>query len=215
MKLAAAAAVVIAVGAFALWQLAPPGPGGPAITAAPTPSPTPVPTPTARPEPTTYVEPALTEAFTSNFHGLSLSYPEGWTAQAATQPWARTGPFFFRDPMGDFFWDPARTDHLFLTAASQPLAGTPFTQWSTDFLAAEGCVPTGQVTIDGIEGVIGADCAQAFVSTGGRGYVFRIYRSGDDPELRGFDWTAWLEEILATVQLSPEDAVDETPTASP
>ena len=31
--------------------------------------------------------PPLTQSFTSPLHGISLSYPEGWTARAATQPW--------------------------------------------------------------------------------------------------------------------------------
>jgi hypothetical protein len=215
-KLAAAAVVVIAVGALALWQFAPPGPGGrPTPAPTPTASPTPVPTASPTPAASTYVPPALTERFISDFHGLSLSYPTGWTARAATQPWTTSGPFFFLDPTSDFLYDPGRTDHLFLGMASQPLDGTPFDQWSTDFLAAEGCEGTDPIVVDGVDGVMGADCGQAFVSSGGRGYVFWLYRSGDDPELQGVDWTAFLNDLLATVQLAPEDAVDEEPTASP
>ena len=215
-KLSAAAAVVILVGAFALWRFAPTGgSGGPPPS--PTPAPTAAPSPTAisTPAPSTFVPPALTRSFTSDVHGLSLTFPEGWAMQPATEPWTTPGPFFFRDPFGDFFWDPRRADHLFLAAASQPLDGIPFDEWSTDFLTGEGCAPSGAVTIDGIVGVLGEACGQALVAAGGRGYVFWIYRSGDDVELEGVDWTAWLEDILATVQLSPADAVDASPTSSP
>ena len=48
--------------------------------AEPTPSPEPSPSPPAS-------APPLTQSFTSTQHGISLSYPEGWTAQAATGPW--------------------------------------------------------------------------------------------------------------------------------
>ena len=30
--------------------------------------------------------PPLTQSFTSQMHGISMSYPEGWTARAATEP---------------------------------------------------------------------------------------------------------------------------------
>ena len=35
--------------------------------------------------------PPLTQTFTSQVHGISVSYPEGWTARAATEPWTGTG----------------------------------------------------------------------------------------------------------------------------
>ena len=34
-----------------------------------------------------HIPPPLTETFTSPLHGISVSYPEGWTARAATEPW--------------------------------------------------------------------------------------------------------------------------------
>lgn len=214
-KLAAAAVVVIAVGAFAIWQFAPPGPGGPTISVpTPTASPTPLPTLQLSPAPTTYVPPALTESFTSGLHGITLSYPTGWTAQAATSPWITPSLFNFLDPVGDFLYDPARTDHLFVALASQPLGSTSFDQWSADILAGEGCGGTA-IVVDGVEGVIGTECDLAFVASGGRGYMFMLYTSGDDVELRGADTKGLLVDILETVQLAPEDAIDEAPTASP
>jgi len=214
-KLAAAAVVVIAVGAYALWRIAPSGPGGPG----PSPTPTAPPTSAPRPAPSStlipYVPPALTGSFTSNLHGLSLSYPEGWTEQAATVPWTDANLPPFGDPAGDFIYDPARDDHLFLALASQPLGSTSFDDWLTDFLVAEGCARTDRLAIDGADRAFGTDCGFALFSSNGRGYIIALHVSVDDADLRSFDSAAWLEDILATVQLHPEDAVDEAPTASP
>jgi len=210
-KLAAAAVVVIAVGGFALWQFGPSSGGPPA----PTPSPTaPPPTPSG---PSTYVPPALTGAFTSDLHGLSLSYPAGWATRAATEPWTEPDPPQFEDPRGDVLYDPVRNDHLFLVLASQPLGETTFDAWVTDFLTVEGCKRTGDlsVVVEGADRVIGTECNFVFASGGGRVYLMWLYTSADELDLRSFDSGAWLEEILATLQLRPEDAVDAAPTASP
>ena len=46
------------------------------------------------------------------------------------------------------------------------------------------------------------------VTTAGRGYRIRLHTSNDDPlAVAPYD-RAWFEEVLATVQLQPEDAVD-------
>lgn len=216
----AAAALVLTVGGCAMSNPATAGPAGAAASPPPTgglaTSPTPTPAPSAVSSPLSgYEPPELTGTFTSAMHGLSISYPAGWSTQAATEPWTTSGPFYFRDPVGDFFYDPERTDHLFIGVASQPLGDTPFEEWSTDFLAAEGCAPTGTVTIDGAAGVLGADCGQALVSVDGRGYVFWLYRSDDDPELEAWDSQAWFENLLATVQLDPDQTIDAEPTSSP
>jgi hypothetical protein len=213
IKLAAAAVVLIAVGGLAVWQLAPAGPGG---RTSPPPTPTAAPTPTEPPrsEPT-YVPPALTETFTSDLHGLSLSYPDGWTAQAATQPWSDGDPPQFGDPAGDLLHDPGRPDHLFIGIASQPLGDTPFDQWLSGFLVTEGCTRTDNILIDGADQAVDTSCDLALASSDGRGYVIVLHTSGDDADLRAFDTAAWFADILATLQLRPEDAVDEAPTASP
>jgi hypothetical protein len=217
MKLAAAAALVIAVGGLALWQLAPGGPGatpGPSATqtTSTTVAPSPTSPPTARPEPTTYVPGALTQTFTSDVHGVSLRYPEGWAAKAATEPWTEGGPPLWSDPTGDRVHDDADLqDHLFLTIVSRPLDGASLDEWFTDFFADPSCTPRAGGSIDGADRVLRGDCVSdvALASSGGRGYVFELRASNDDAELRTLDTAALLDAILATVQLHPEDAVDE------
>jgi hypothetical protein len=79
----------------------------------------------------------------------------------------------------------------------------------------EGCTATEPITVDGatgLTGLIGADeCNVAVVTTAGRGYWIQLY-TGDELAVAAYD-RAWFEELLATVQLHPEDAAD--PGASP
>ncbi|HLA16602.1 MAG TPA: hypothetical protein VJZ72_06835 [Candidatus Limnocylindrales bacterium] len=169
--------------------------------------------PSANSSPT--APPALTETFTSALHGLSISHPEGWAIKAATQPWS-SGEVNFEDPHGDFIYEPSLTDHLFLAMRSQPLGSTGADQWAADQATLGECPQTAPITVDGTAGVIGAaDCNLALVSTGGRGYVFRLYTSGDEGWLDSVYDRAWFEEVLATVDLRPTDAVDTVPSASP
>ena len=48
----------------------------------------------------------------------------------------------------------------------------------------------------------------AAVTTAGRGYWIQLYTGDDAPVTYDL---AWFEEVLATVQLHPEDAVDTLP----
>ena len=203
----AAALAVIAVIVVGYWQLAPKqGSSGGTVT----------PPPSLGPTTGVYVPPALTETFTSNLHGLSLSYPTGWTAQDATVPWTDADPPQFGEPDGDLLFDPARDDgHFFISIASQPLGETSFDEWLTDFLAAEGCTRADPITIGGADEAIDTSCNLVLASSAGRAYAFFLYTSDDEADLRSFDAGAWLDEIAATVELHPEDAVDGVPTASP
>jgi hypothetical protein len=182
---------------------------------------------TSSPEPTATLEataeamssptsaPPLTRTFTSTLHGISVSYPEGWTAQAATAPWTdRTFPLDILAPQADFLYDSSLTDHLFLTIASQPIGDSTPEDWVAEQMASgEGCTTTEPIAVDGANGLIGADdCNVAAVTTAGRGYWIQLYASGDT--LSGYD-RAWFEEVLATVQLDPKEAVDTPPSASP
>jgi hypothetical protein len=207
-KLAGAAAVLIAVFGVALWQLAPPSPGG---QPTPHPSATPVttfsPSPT-RPGPTAYVMPALTGTFTSDLYGLSVSYPQGWETHAAKETWTGGELPRFGDPAGDFMFDTTLQDHLFVAVGSQPLAGTRLDQWLRDFLSDEGCMVSGPVEVDGRDGFMFRDCDVALVQSDGRGYIVGIWASDDDPQVRGLNTRLLLEQILRTVQLHPEDAVE-------
>jgi hypothetical protein len=119
----------------------------------------------------------------------------------------------FIGPDGDILYDPAREDHLFIILASQPLS-TPFDDWVTAELTGE-CTASEPVVVDGAEGVLATGCSLAYLPSGGRVYLIRLYTSNDDADLRAFDADAWLKEILATVQLQPEDAIDTEPSASP
>lgn len=211
-KVAVAAVVVIAVGAVGLSLLSPraPGVGGqPSPSPSPSASPSPSPTPSQTP-------PALTETFTSERYGFSISYPTGWVTRPATDPWTAGFPDF-ASTVGDIIHDPVLQDHLWIMVASQSLAGKTATQWLDDLLAEVGragiCgAPIEPVTIDGTQGRLCG--ATAATSAGDRGYLITLYTSGDDPAaVAGYD-QAYFRQILATVQLMPEDAVDASPSAS-
>ena len=189
------------------------GEAGGLFGADPTPTATPEATLEPTPEPTATPEPAppLTQSFSSTLYGYSVSYPEGWTAQAATEPWtASTFARLFGEAHADFLYDPILMDHLFLTVASQPIGDSTPEDWLTERIAGdEGCTSTEPITVDGATGLIGVDeCSVAVVVTAGRGYIFQLLASDDDPPAVAAYDQAWFEEVLATVQLHPEDAVD-------
>jgi hypothetical protein len=203
------AVVVIVVGCSA----------GPLVTPTPPPATTTAtPAATADPSPSTTAStsaaPPLSERFTSTLHGFSMSYPEGWTTQAATEPWTGGGPALFREPPADFLYDPALTDHLFLSLASKPLGDSAPDEWVAEHLYE--CATGEPIAMDGASGLIGAaDCNWAAVTTDGRGYMIWLHTSGDEAWLETVYDRAWFEEVLATVQLHPEDAVDAAPPATP
>ncbi|MEP6664951.1 MAG: hypothetical protein ABJA81_00770 [Nocardioidaceae bacterium] len=163
--------------------------------------PTSSPEPTARPETTAEATPSptsappLTQSFTSTLHGISVSYPEGWTAQAATEPWTdRTFPLSFLVPNADFLYDPTLTSDLFLTIAAQPIGDSTPEDWVADQMASdEGCTATEPIAVDGATGLIGAgDCNVAAVTTAGRGYWIQLYTSGDQAWLGPTFDRAWV-----------------------
>jgi hypothetical protein len=157
----------------------------------------------------------LTQTFTSTLHGISMSYPEGWATQAATVPWSG-GIANFREPIADNLYDPTLTDHLFLTIASQPVGDSTPDEWVAEKMTLDECAVTEPIAVDGATGLIGADdCNVAAVTTDGRGYLIVLYTSSDEAWLSVTYDRAWFEEVLATVQLQPEDAVDVAPSASP
>jgi hypothetical protein len=186
--------------------------GGPAVepTATATPESTPPPTPSPA------SAPPLTQSFTSTLHGISVSYPERWTAQAAIEPWEGQPFPNFKDPSADVIYDPVHAGELWLMLASTPPEASDPDRWPADMFAATECSSTEPVSVDGATGLIGADfdsteCTVVFVTTGGRGFQIRLYDSNDE----GAYDRPWLEEVLATVQLHPEDAVDAGASPSP
>ena len=217
-KVAIAAVVVIAVGAVSLIVLRPPTESGVGGQPNASPSASPTPTLSSSPSGSPASLPALTETYTSE-RGFSISYPTGWVPRPATDPWTTTFPSFGSTD-GDVIYHPDLQEHLFIVVASQPLAdGTTTTQWVDDMLAgldAEGLCdpPIEPVTIDGNQGRLCGSPAAA-VAAGGRGYAIALYVSPDDPEVAATYGQAYFDEVLATLRLQPEDAIDTLPSASP
>jgi hypothetical protein len=219
-KAAIAAVVVVAIGAVGLTMLGPRSPSGVGgqPTASPSISPSPTPTfgATIVPEPA----PPLSQTFTSERHGFSMSYPAGWDATPASAPWTTPAQPDFGMPDGDFVFDRALRDHLFVGAVSRPLAAGEVEQWAVDRLnamaSADECeLPLEPITIDGSAGQLCGSIAAT--SAGDRGYLFALYRSGDDPSAVAVYDDAFFRSVLATVQLTPETANDSpaSPSASP
>ena len=212
--LVAAAALVIAVIGFNLLPGSQDPGGEPSATPEPTATVEPSPSPPASPPP-------LTQSFTSTVHGLSVSYPEGWTVLAATEPW--TGCLYcsavHSAPYLDVLLHPVHDDGLFLRIASQPIGDSTPEDWvaaqmATDELdpplgRGDRCTTTEPIIVDGATGLSGGDtCLVAVVTTAGRGYHIDLWVSPDNLDLVAQYDKAWFEEVLATVQLHPEDAVD-------
>jgi len=210
LRIAASVAAVLIIAVIGYQFL--PGTGGPGGEPSPSASLSPSPSPTATPLPTA---PPLSQTFDSTIHGISISYPEGWTAQAATQR-ATSPHVLFLEPFGDFLYDAARPepvrDHLFLALVSVDAGASSPAAWVAETEPVVGCTSSEAVTVDGADGAICGNVA--LVSSGGRGYVILLYTSGDEPWLSTVYDRAWFESVLATVQLRPEDAVNPSPAPS-
>jgi hypothetical protein len=218
-KVAIAAVVVIAVGALGLSVLRPPSSSS--VGGQPTASPSSAPSssPSSSPSATPITPPVLTESFTSERYGFSISYPTGWATRPGTDPWT-TGLPDFGSTQGDVIHDPNQDDgHLWITVTSQPLAGKTGAQWVDDTLTGlndvQACEsPIEPVTIDGGQGQ-SCNSAMAAASAGDRGYLMYLYASDDDPSLPAVYDREYFMDILATIQLQPEDAVDTAASPSP
>jgi hypothetical protein len=216
VSLGLGAAAVVAALVIGVRVLGAPAPGGVGAVPSASPSITPAPTATTEPSPSPMSAPPLTQRFTSTQHGISMSYPEGWTARAATGPLTdRPSVPQFLDPGWDVLHDPVLTDHLFLASASNPIGESTPEEWVAAQMAGHGCTTTEPIAVDGATGLIGAgDCNAVAFTTAGRGYQMFLLRSDDNPVAVAPYDRAWFEEVLATVQLQPEDAVDVAPSAS-
>jgi hypothetical protein len=205
---AAAVVAALVIGAQVLGPPAPGGVGGPSATPSLTISHTPGPTTTTKPPPSPVAAPPLTQTFTSRMHGISVSYPAGWTARAATEPWTdRPGVPQFIHPGFDVLKDPVRDGELFLYIASRPTGKSTREDWA-DWITMGGRCPTSEpMAIDGATGVIG--CSSVHLTTAGREYLLGLYspRINEAPGAEASRYRAWFEEVLGTVQLHPEDAV--------
>ena len=176
----------------------------PATTASPTPLPAGSSAPTAAPPSVAAAaRPALTETFSSTLHGISVSYPEGWVPRAATEPWPADDFVQMESPFGDVIEDGSTGDTAFLALASQPLAGRSLDEVCGRLRAVHGMrlARTGRRRRRS-RASSGSECPMALVSAGDRVFLIWLYRI-DDPD--------WFQEILATVQLNPETALDAAP----
>jgi hypothetical protein len=210
LSLGLGAAAVVAALVIGAQVLGPPAPGNVGGVPSASPTLTPAPTATTEPSPSPASAPPLTQTFTSTQHGISLSYPEGWIAKVATEPWTDAG-VRFDESYRDFLYDPILTDHLFLSMASQPIGDATPEKWMAAQIASNGCSPGEPIEIDGAAGLIGSEgCDEevAAVTIGGRGYEIHLLTSDDDPAAVAPYDRAWFEDVLATVRLHPEDAVD-------
>ena len=209
-----AAAVVVLLVVGAQFVGSPNGFFGaePTPTATLEPTPTAEPTATPEPSPSPIAAPPLTESFTSTVHGISVSYPEGWIVRAATEPW--TGCLYctgvLEAPYIDVFHRPPDDDGLFLRIASQPIGESAPEDWVAAQMASnERCTTTEPIIVDGATGLSGGEtCHVAVVTTADRGYHIDLWFSPDDLDLFAQYDRAWFEDVLATVQLQPQDAVD-------
>ena len=218
-KVAIAAVVVIAVGIAGLSFLGPASPSGVGGPSAASPSPSPSATPSPSQSASTAAPPALTETFRSSRYGFTISYPTGWVARPATHPWTTNIPDFMSTE-GDIIYDPVLEGNLWIVVASKPLAGKSGTQWANDLpdmvAGLDQCgLHLEPITIDGSVGQLCSESSAAAVAAGDRGYIVLLYVSGDDPAVAAVYDREYFAAILATLQLTPEEAVDAPASASP
>jgi len=204
IRLAVAAVAVIAVVAVGLAYLSRPALIGPGPTTTQAPSPSPQSTLGTSPAPVA-THPPLSQHFASALHGISLSYPAGWSERAATEPWTSSIPLF-EDPFNDVMYDESTENLKFIGVASQLLGNRSGGDWLTQTMNDPKWEPpcpaqSRSTTIDGAAGVIVTYCPDgvltALATVEDRGYLVVLYGVGD---------RAWFEEILATVQLDPHSA---------
>jgi hypothetical protein len=118
-------------------------------------------------------------------------------------------------PASDVIHDPVLKDHLWIAIASQPLAGQGKAAWVDGTLPAmssadECSLPGDDIAVDGSQG---ATCAPsvAAVAAADRGYLIWLYGPEDAPSAGVMYDRAWFDQVLGTVQLQPEEAIDAVP----
>ena len=176
------------------------------------------PTPSTSPRPSTSTG---SSTFTSAIHGVAIDHPSGWETRPATEPW--TGePLDFDSPAADVIFDPSMGERLYLAIASQPYGGLSEDAWrnkATRWLCTGEGMAAGSWTVDGADTWVmtcGSTASAALVFTETRGYVIRLVAPSDEPGLAAtYDWD-WHKEVLETVDLRSEEALDApSPSVSP
>ena len=92
-----------------------------------------------------------------------------------------------------------------------PLGDLTMEQLAAMAFPARSCQGTGSaMKIDGADALVDSsdNCLTAIVASGGRGYLIGAVWDYSLTELRTVDWSGWFEDVLATVHLEPDKAVD-------
>ena len=176
------------------------------------------PTPSVKPKSTRF-----TQRFDSPLNGLSIGYPAGWKTRAATEPWG--GKIAFDAPDVDVIFDPKLREHLYLAVVSMPLGSKWDSASRQQDRPSLGLCDTGGAggTGNGFQGNPAwfQDCYEphgegghiVLFSTATRGYVIYIHVPDKPQSPQQARYARWFSEILRTVVLSPDEAVN--PPESP
>ena len=157
--------------------------------------------------------PALTGQYNSERNGFSISYPETWNTRPATALWTTGVVDWFND--GADILMPGNPGTPFVALASQQLGDRTPAAWEADTWqmliaddagTAECQAAAKPITIDGAVG--SSSCDIALVTDGGRGYLVQLWIASETPPDEAASGRALFKDVLATMKLQPENAVD-------
>jgi hypothetical protein len=226
-RLAAAAAIVLAVGGLSIFVLSNRNSGGPGAQPSATTGPSVAPSASVVPSPSTTPGPldtATWKQYVSNRYGFSISYPADWVLTPARRDW--TLAVDAKDFLG------GGADHFELQVPNQGVGvnawsvavepGTTAASWLDSYcqLNTKPCTGLDQrsipAQIDGHAGVIVAftDDVQAFFLVDGRMYVVACWRPNDDPSVAKYSGAIKLvQTYLSTMHLLPGGPASAAPTS--
>lgn len=157
--------------------------------------------------------------FSSPLHGITIDYPSGWKVRPAAEPWT-LGSVTIDASNVDVIFDPSLGDDVYLALVSEPLGGLSGRDWVGGplFRSAGICADAtgangGSFTLDGASGSIGscgspsAGGYHVMVATDTRGYLIYLHVADERALQKIYDWD-FFENMLETVDLRPEDALD-------
>lgn len=166
------------------------------------------------------LRPPFTGRFDSPLYGLSIGYPSGWRARAATELWGHDAVAFSASDV-DVIFDPTLQDDVYFAVVSAPTGGESGPDWVNAYMPPSVGICSGPIsgasggvyTLDGVDGYAtscGSHVAGGHVvtvATATRGYIIYLHVA-DERRLRAtYDWD-WFEAALETVDLRPDDALD-------
>jgi hypothetical protein len=229
-RFAAAAAILVAVGAFSVFLLA--NRSGQGVGAAPTPS---VAAPTSSPSSgLSPSQPAASGSIalfsdgslttdSSTRYGFSIAHPADWTETHSDHVWTLPADVDWKSTAPELFMAPG--DAVRVTAWSVPVSpGTTADSWLQSYcpLNTTPCSGLGPltvpVTMDGHPGslVRFKDDTQAFVVVGNRLYVVAVWEPDTDPRTAPYGGAVQLlKDYLSTVRLLPGGPVEAAVSPGP